>query len=291
MTGIFDRFPKIRGADKPVFTCFLGTWTRPEFLARDCEGNAELFSEPQPGEDYFEWLDLLEAAAAAGDTFTFLEIGAGYGKWSSRAAAAARHIGKRADLGLAEAEPQHVAWIKQHMTDNGITDYRLFAAAVAGTSGETLFVVGQPPSADQAMNNPREWYGQATYWSQVEGAVVGDYFGQPLLELPDGWRAVRAPQVTLSQVLDHYDFVDLIDFDSQGSEADAVEEAIEVLGQKVRRLHIGTHGPEIEDRLVATLSAAGWQCLRRFNCLQEQQTQWGPIHFGDGVQSWVNPRV
>jgi FkbM family methyltransferase len=291
MTSIFDRFPDPRGAKNPLFTCRLGTWTRPDFLPRFCLDTPELITEALPGEEIFEWSDLLEAAAAAGDTFTFLEIGAGYGRWSSRAAAAAKHLGKRARVGLAEAEPQHVAWLRQHMTDNGVTDYRVFDASVAGKSGETLFLVGQPPGVDPASNNAREWYGQSAYWSRAGSAVIGDYFGQPLLELEDGWRAVRVPQITLSQVLDHYDFVDLIDFDSQGSEADAVEEAIDVLSRKVRRLHIGTHGPEIEERLVATLSKAAWLCMRRFDCLKEQETTWGLVQFGDGVQTWVNPRV
>lgn len=115
--------------------------------------------------------------------------------------------------------------------------------------------------------------------------------GRPPLSLPGDWRAIEVPQVTLSDLLADHAQVDLVDFDTQGSEADCIEEAIAPLNAKVKRLHIGTHGPEIEDRIVAALSGEGWTCLRRFNCLRVEDTPLGPIEFNDGVQSWLNPRL
>jgi hypothetical protein len=44
--------------------------------------------------EYFEWVDLLQAVKEAENTFTIVEVGAGYGRWSSRAALAARQLGK-----------------------------------------------------------------------------------------------------------------------------------------------------------------------------------------------------
>jgi len=52
-------------------------------------------SAPAFDEEYFEWIDVLEMALQAGDVYTFLELGAGYGRWSSRAAWAARQLGKQ----------------------------------------------------------------------------------------------------------------------------------------------------------------------------------------------------
>ena len=38
-------------------------------------------------EDYFEWIDLLEAVEEARGTFAMIEVGAGYGRWIANAAA------------------------------------------------------------------------------------------------------------------------------------------------------------------------------------------------------------
>ena len=58
---------------------------------------------PTPSEDYFEWIDLLEAVAAAEDRFTMLDLGAGFGRWGIRGALAARQCGlRRIDTALSK---------------------------------------------------------------------------------------------------------------------------------------------------------------------------------------------
>lgn len=291
MQTILNSFPDQRGTERPVFTCRLGTWTRPEFVPRRCLENPAEFTELVLGEEYFEWMDILEAALDAPQIFTFLELGAGYGRWSSRAAAAARMLGKKPRLGLAEAEPQHIEWLRLHMSDNGISqsEYRLYDAAVAGAPGQAMFMVEMPPGELSDINNNRDWYGQALSWHSIPGEVIGEYYGRPLVGLLGGWRGIEVPQITLSSILADYDRVDLIDFDTQGSEGDCIEEAVDVLTEKVRRLHIGTHSADVENRIVTTLTSAGWECLRRFDCLQENDTPLGRFAFTDGVQSWRNP--
>jgi FkbM family methyltransferase len=238
-------------------------------------------------EEYFEWIDLLEAVVAAGETFSMLELGAGYGRWSARGALAARQLGKGVRLGLAEAEPKHQAWARRHLAENGVagSDYRLFEAAVGGTADMKTFCVDDATSGE-------DWFGQfVTSWNVGDAPTVGDYYGRPLLDIGLGRRAIRVPQIPLSEVLEPYRFVDLADFDLQGSEADAIEEAIAALNTKVRRLHIGTHGEEIEQRLREVLTDNGWICLRDFSVAKENETPFGRIGFCDGVQSWTNPRL
>jgi hypothetical protein len=58
---------------------------------------------PPVDEEYFEWIDLLTAATEAQGTFVFWELGAGYGRWSIRAAALARQLGIPIKLGCVEA--------------------------------------------------------------------------------------------------------------------------------------------------------------------------------------------
>ena len=43
---------------------------------------------PSFNEEYFEWVDVLEAVVARAGMFTMLELGAGWGRWLANAAAA-----------------------------------------------------------------------------------------------------------------------------------------------------------------------------------------------------------
>jgi hypothetical protein len=52
----------------------------------------------QNSEDYFEWIDLLTSIERARDTFTMIEVVAGYGRWITNAAAAIRRLIPRREL-------------------------------------------------------------------------------------------------------------------------------------------------------------------------------------------------
>jgi FkbM family methyltransferase len=240
---------------------------------------------PPFNEEYFEWIDLLESALQASGVFTFLELGAGYGRWSVRAACAARQLGKRYQLGLAEAAPKHVSEIHEVMAINGVSrsDYTIFECAVAKERGEGVFVVEWPTG------NPPVWYGQALTRNSMSGAVIaGEHKGVPLWRMSDGWGVIKIEQRPLSGIIAGYSRIDLADFDLQGMEAEAIDEALSMLTDRVRRLHIGTHSHEIEARLREMLSGAGWTCARDYPCLQENDTPFGRIPFVDGVQTWIN---
>jgi hypothetical protein len=249
------------------------------------------FEEPQwppaVDEELFEWIDVLEAVENAGSTFTMLELGAGFGRWSVRGALAAREKGKQVRLGLAEAEPKHIEQIHTYLAKNGVApeDYRVFKAAIGGVKAERVFCVDNA-RAEQ------HWFGQfLTNWDVGDAPVVGEYYGFPLLDIEEGRRAIRVSQIPLSEVLAAYDRIDLADLDLQEAEGDAIEEAIVPLSAKVCRLHIGTHGEDIEQRLRNVLSAHGWIKLRDYSLHKTHETSFGPAAFVDGVQSWINPAV
>jgi hypothetical protein len=162
---------------------------------------------------------------------------------------------------------------------------------VGETAGETVFLVEMPQG--HTGNTPREWYGQAVTWSSLDDAVDAGrhYCGHPLVEMPGGWHGVRVDVETLSAMLARFGTIDLADFDVQGAETAVIREAIVPLTEKVRRLHIGTHSPEIDAALPDILAPAGWRCLRSYPCLRWNRTEFGWIKFNDGVQTWVNPRL
>jgi FkbM family methyltransferase len=288
--AVFDLYEPFSGHMAEGFSySFLGDRFRAEFggWSRPPAAFANL-TPPPMDEEYLEWLDILEAATEAGDTFTFLELGAGFGRWSVRAALAGRQQGKRIVVGLAEADPRHVSFIHTNMADNGIgsDEYRVYEAAVSGSAGNVVFCVGTPEHGE-------EWYGQSIIGDEVgDSPVMGDYFGHPLYSYQGGWaHVIKLKQITLSDILENYERIDLADLDLQSAEADAVAEAIVPLTAKVRRLHIGTHGEEVEARLRDILARAGWIKVRDHSCNQLNDTEFGTFEFNDGVQTWLNPRL
>jgi len=66
---------------------------------------------------------------------------------------------------------------------------------------------------------------------------------------------------------------------------------IEPLSGQVKRVHVGTHSADIEDGLRQLFSSHGWKNVNDYRCLSVNQTPYGEIKFGDGVQTWVNAAV
>src|SRR5258706_7056983 len=166
-------------------------------------------------EELFEWIDFLEAVEQASGTFRFVEVGAGYGRWSVRALKAAEQRNLVDAKAIAvEAEPIHGEWLVRHMRANciGTDRYRLVRGAVGATAGKQYFVVSAPDAA----LNASTWYGQAL-------------------------ATAAAP---LDVILADELVIDLIDLDVQGAEAEFVETSAAFLKQRAKRLHIGTHSHE-----------------------------------------------
>lgn len=216
-------------------------------------------SYPPFDEEYFEWIDLLEAVTSARGQFTMLELGAGFGRWTVRAAAAAQQRSLPYILIAAEAEPTHFEWLKENLQDNGakLTDCRLIQAAVTAKDGRIGFCVGDPAGS----------YGQA----------IG------------GTTEVEA--VSLSTLLRPLDRVDLIDMDVQGAELDILSAATEPLSEKVKRIHVETHSEQLHTSILRLFRGLGWKphFLYMFNTADK--TPWGRINFQGGIQSWLNPRL
>jgi FkbM family methyltransferase len=291
--SVFQAFPRYSGpVDKDFQVDFLGAKMRSIFCAGISESPSVVYRDyPPVDEEYFEWIDLLESVVSAGDSYTMLELGAGYGRWSIRAARAiALYRPIPFHLVPVEAEPTHFAWLEQHFKDNDVepSHHTLIQAALSDKSGEELFYVGMP---DGGKDRPDEWYGQALAHTTetVADWRHGSYEGFDLIKFESGTKSIAVKSVTLLDIAAGIDSIDLIDFDVQGAELRVVESAIEMLDQKVTRLHIGTHAHDVEEGLRNILNAHGWRCTADYKCNSQNDTPWGPVYFGDGVQSWINP--
>jgi FkbM family methyltransferase len=288
---IFDRYEPWSGeVDGGWSANFLGVRTRDVFTA----GMAGVVASERRGvetgypafdEEYFEWVDVLEAVAAATGTFTMIELGAGWGRWLMNGAVAAQRDGLSIHLVGVEAEPTHFGWMQQHFRDNGVdpASLKLIQAAVAAEAGRVRFHVGDPDA----------WYGQAIEPGQPAPAPEPSLFARIrrfLDHRPPRERAViEVRAVSLLSILEGEQEVDLIDLDVQGSEADVLEAADDMLSKKVKRVHVGTHSEENESRLRSLFVRLGWEKLNDYPCGAEAETDWGRISFQDGVQTWLNP--
>jgi FkbM family methyltransferase len=271
---IFAKFRGYSGSLPVGVSCdWIGSLYRPEWLPL---GHVQS-GFPILNEEYFEWIDLLEAVTAARGRFVMLELGAGFGRWGTRGALAARQRGIRdrnIEIRFVEAEPQHAAWLRDALALNGLGSIQssVIEAAVAKEDGQVFFAIG----------HEREWYGQSITF---EGAV---YFSA--LNLPDV-KVVPMRAISLSTVLTDLDRVDLIDMDIQGEELDVVSAAIDDLNAKVGRMHIETHSKEIDSELPLLLSGQGWERLYAYPCSGPSETPFGLVNFIGGQQGWVNPRL
>ncbi len=288
---VFSRFAPWKGRVAAGWDVnFLGVKTRTEFFSMferlaDYSTDRDLVTAPPyQNEDYFEWIDLLESVVAADARFRMIELGSGWGKWLTSGAVAARSLGIDYFVIGIEAEPTHFRWMQQHLRDNGVEDdhTQLIRAAVAAEDGSVWFHVG----------DAADWYGQ-----RIEENA-------PAESRPAGWRRwlrrgghedgrhieqVRA--IGLRTLLADDEVVDLIDADIQGAEADVFEAAGERLTQIVRRVHVGTHSDENEERLRRLFTDLGWELLYDYPNGRTNTTPYGEMPFEDGVQAWLNPRL
>src|SRR5579863_6401625 len=297
---VFSHFKPFRGEVPPGYGIdFLGVKTHLDFVAGMYTYPAGTILEtgyPMVNEEYFEWIDVLESVVAARGSYTMLDLGAGFGRWSARAAYALKQYNSLPHRLIAvEAEPVVFKWMGRHFQDNDIeaTQLRVIHGAISNAPGDVLFYVGGPRGGPWD-KNPDDWYGQSLtkdYDVQGEYEQDGEYHGFPVRLHKSGWRSIGVPGVSLGSLLSDLDLVDLIDMDIEGQELPSVRSTIKELDTKVKRLHIGTHGKDIEEQLRQILAAHGWHCLFDYSLFSKAETPWGTVDFENGVQSWVNPKL
>ncbi|MCP5365850.1 MAG: hypothetical protein H6905_11595 [Hyphomicrobiales bacterium] len=295
---VFTEFmPFESEVDVDIEVDYIGSLTRPEYLPAFNKRSNKLISASIPAvdEEYFEWIDILMAVKDAGRTFSAVELGAGYGRWGVRAGCAARKKGiENIHLTFAEAEPTHVRWLRQHVRDNGFSEYEveILEGAISDRSGVTYFYTGMPEGYEH--NSPREWYGQSIAQDHERPAKTEDQTpnkeSASNVTFESGWRGIEVPLMDIIDVSSKWCQIDLLDLDVQGEEEKIIRRSIKDLNRGVKRLHIGTHSRKIEAGLRSVLAENGWICVRDFPTGSTTATPYGEVTFVDGVQSWINPK-
>jgi FkbM family methyltransferase len=292
--SVFESFQRWSGhVPSGYWANWLGVLTRAdvwafseEFMTIFRKSRQETPGYPTNDESVLDWVPLLQAVLDAGDPFVMVALGAGWGRWLSAGAFAAKNSGHGYRLVGVEAEPEHFRWMQLHFQENHLdsTNCRLVNAAASGYSGDCWFYVGKPASwygqcivPDNAFNGPR---------TQV---AIGEEFDH------NGERVRRIRSVNIEDALQDLPVVDYLHMDIQGTEYDFLSAKPELLQNRVKMVNIGTHSHEIEANLRSLFESLGWK--KRFDVAMNSKLpiflgteQVDTVQFGDGVQVWSNPR-
>ena len=208
-------FTPFQGFDGPVppgfWVNWLGVMTRadvwpfpPEVLAIYEQPRRERCEPPLTDEHVLDWVPLLDAVLSSRDVFRMVALGSGWGRWLTAGAFAAHQRGLTYELTGVEAEPDHYAWMQQHMTDNHIPPHccRLIRGAAAAATDPSWFPAANPG-----------WYGE----SIVDATRVQDVTGGQTQAVVDGMQLRRVRSVPIEEVLLDGNVVDYLHMDIQGT--------------------------------------------------------------------------
>lgn len=281
----FVAFETAQKPDEDTVVDWLGARWRKAWFNADDPNARDTPADPRFDEEAFEWISLLEALAAARGRFVMLELGAGYGRWGVRGALAARRLGLQPFVRFVEAEPQHLAWAREAATLNGLGAAETDFVDRAVYYGEAKV----PFTISSLQLRARNWYGQAVWWEQLTPSSKS-YHGYQVHDAESGCEEILVATTTLEELTSDLEIVDYIDMDLQTAELGVVKNSLETLTSKVKRVHIATHSREIEVEIRLLFLDAGWTQRWDYACLRHNVTPFGALQFGDGVQSWINPR-
>jgi len=287
---IFHNFERFDGEVDGIFHYdYLGVRTDPKFWRNTnvTPRGRHLRDYPLVGEQYFEWIFVAETAWACRhqNSFTMVELGAGYGTWLLRAHHSFRQLSDSPiSLVGVEGDVHHYQWMREHFTNNGLdpAGHHLLLACVSDTEGMTAFMDSDNPDAEYGLKGLRE---DGVHKSLAEEEVGRVFNGD------DGQRYRTVRSVTLDGLIQDLERVDLIHMDIEGYEYRVVSQSMKMLNEKAARLLIGTHSAQIEDGLRRLLGAEGWTAVYDYEQAEETETEWGPIRFVNGCQAWTNPRM
>jgi len=256
------------------------------------------------GEGWFEVADWLASARDARGRYVAVSLGAAYGAQLVGAFKALQALNPLPALLVAvEPVPENCAWVHSHMRTNGIDpdEHWIIEAAVAPDNEPVLFPVGAPGSG---LNSSIEVNAPQFRQTAVD-LLKRDGASERVLTnilLHNSTGIVRefgfglsgeikfASAVTLRDVLAPIDRVDLLETDIQRSEGEIFPPAMALVNRKVRRVHIGTHGRDVHDLLVALFARAGWEIVFDYGP-GKHTTPRGSLELGDGILTVRNPAL
>jgi FkbM family methyltransferase len=271
--GIMGRHLAPAAPDPQFISNFIGARTRATLTAGTADLGGHVFQDiPTRAGDFvaepIEYVGTIKAVEAGFGPFVMAELGAGLGTWCVNSGYLARKMGRGPiRLYAVEGSAARVENLMTNFTDNAFDPDQHFihAAVVGDRDGYALF-----PQID----------------------VLGDWGSRALFseraEPKPGYDIVQS--ISIPTLLRNEQLVDLIHFDIQGVEADAITASLAFLTARVRYMVVGTHGREIEYTLLRSLKGAGW-VLENEQPAKIDRANGGENLRADGTQVWRNPNI
>jgi hypothetical protein len=258
----------------------------------------------EDGEGWFEAVNWAEAARAARDRYVMITLGACYGGQAvgaQRALAALNPMPYR--LVAVEPEPDNMKWVRKHFSDNGIDPDKqwLLQTAISGSNEPVYFPVGSPGSGAQNCFSTNAREARANYFDYfVKSGTAVQALEAILLQGTTGLKKDLVPgknfgaeikmvsSIMLPDVLAPFDLVDFLEADMQQSEIVVFPPYMKILKQRVRRVHIGTHGGDVHAELAELFRRDGWTIVFDYAPNSRFDSSLGKFSTNDGVLSAVN---
>lgn len=233
-----------------------------------------------------EYLSAIKAVNAADDSFTAVELGAGYGPWLTFSAKAAQRKGtKRIQLIAVEADPDRRALMNTHFTDNGLPSFDTVSNVAYNESGDISIESYLAAVGDQN--------GKITFASAGALDWGGSVFVVDNSDKDYRGKKVETREVdcfTIERVMRKAAYVDFLHIDIQGYEYRAIEASLPAIQSKVRFMLVETHSRIIEGKLIELLHGNGWRLINEKPCKGIYDPRRPPEATVqvDGSQLWVN---
>jgi len=276
--SLLRRYARTSEPEAGFFKNFLGAKTALGYVPTTLNMSGVVEGLPVPASTHseaIEWVGMIRAVDQAKERFVAVELGAGWGPWIVSSGVAARDKGiKDIHLTGVEADAGKVAFMKEHLSDNGFDpdEHQLLHGVVGPSDGFAYF---------PEINSQKDYGGEAVFVEsedEVEQSLSGPFWRNT--------KHVKLDCYSLGRIIGDLP-VDLCHFDIQGAEFSVLSSAREIAKAKIKRLVIGTHSRMIEAQLFDLLTSDGWVLENEKPC--KFQTCSGKfVATLDGTQVWRN---
>jgi FkbM family methyltransferase len=262
---------------------------------------------PADAEAWFEAVNVVVAAREARERYVFITLGANYGAQAVAACRALQVVNPMPyKLVAVEPVPENCEWIKRHMRNNGIDPDRqwIVPLAISDRTDPLYFPVGGPGIGSNNCFSTNEPAARKEYADTfIAAGKATDALRNLLLHNTTGLMKNLVPgrdvegeiklvsSITLNELLGPFERVDYLEADIQQSEILVFPPFIAALRNKVRRIHIGTHGGDVHAALHKLFADDGWEIVFSYPPNARHDSALGPFQTNDGVLTVRNPRV
>ena len=260
---------------------------------------------PADAEAWFEAVDWVISAREATDRYVMITLGANYGAQAVGAFRALQTVNPLPyKLVAVDPVPGNVEWTKRHLRNNDIDpdEQWIVPLAISGSTAPLFFPVGGPGLGSNNCYSTNEREAREQYAEEfIASGMSEKALRNMLLHNTTGLMKDLIPgqnfmaeiklvgSITLHELLGPFSKVDLLESDIQQSEILVFPPFRELLRQKVRRIHIGTHGEDVHLALHHLFADDGWEIVFSYKPNSRHESALGSFEVNDGILTVRNP--